>query len=146
MIESVSPVITLEMILDADAYPHQVTLFNLRYPLGFFEVTPENVLSAIVDDIHIYWAVERLLRGEFKRSYSAATAEARKVFNAALAEANKVYDAALAEPRKVYTAARSEARKALVAAMVEPGKAYDAAMAQAFSDAFNAQFRAEVVA
>jgi hypothetical protein len=106
-------VITLEMILAADACPEQVALFNQLYPLGFAVVTPESVLAAIVYDINIYWAVERLLRGEFKRSYNAVMAEARKVFNAVMDEADKVFNAALA---------------------------------QAFSDAFNAQCRAEVVA
>jgi hypothetical protein len=124
MIKSVSPVIMLEMILAAKACPDQVALFNLRYPIGFAVVTPENVLSAMVDGINIYWAGDNLLRGKFKRSYYAALAEARKVFNAALAEEDKVYDAELAEPSKVFNAAR----------------------AQAFSDAFNAQFNAEVAA
>jgi hypothetical protein len=117
-------VITLEMILAADACPEQVALFNLRYPIGFAVVTLENVLSAMVDGINIYWAGKKLLRGEFKRSYDAEMAEALKVFKAAMAEPRKANNAALAEA----------------------DKAYDAAMAQAFSNAFNAQCRAEVAA
>jgi hypothetical protein len=152
-----SAVITLEMILDAKACPEQVTLFNKLHPLGFALVTPKSVLSAKVDGIDIYWAGEKLLRGEFKRSYNAALAEPRKVYDAALTEVGKVYDAAkaeahrayyaaLVEPHKVYTSARSEARKVYYAAMAEAGKAFDTALVQAFSDAFNAQCRAEVVA
>jgi hypothetical protein len=135
MIESVSPVITLEMILAAKACPEQVALFNHRYPIGFAVVTPENVLAAIVDGINIYWAGKKLLRGEFKRSYKVAIAEALKVFNTAMDEPHKVYAAALVQADKLYDAA-----------LAEPHKVYAAALAQAFSNAFNAQFRAEVVA
>jgi hypothetical protein len=152
-----NPVITLEMILDAKACPDQVALFNQRYPLGFVEVTPENSLSAIVGGIDIHWAVEKLLRGEFRRSYNAAIAEAHKALVAAMAKAGKVYDAAnaeahrvfntaLDEAHKVFNTALDEAHKVFNTAMFEPGKVYDAAMAQAFSDAFNAQCCAEVAA
>jgi hypothetical protein len=149
-------VITLEMILDAKACPDQVALFNHCYPIGFAVVTPENVLAAIVDGIDIHWAVAKLLRGEFRRSYNAAIAKLHEAFIAAIAEAEKVYDAAKAEahrayyvtlvgPYEVLNSAISEARKAYHAAKAEANRAYNPVLAQAFSNAFNAQCRAEVV-
>jgi hypothetical protein len=157
VIKSVNAVITLEMILDAGACPEQVALFNLRYPLGLFAVTPESVLAVIVDGIDIYWAGKKLLRGEFKRSYDAALAEPGEAYDAAMAEPLKAYHAAIAEALKVFNAAMPEALKVFNAAMAEADKVYDAALAeadkvynaalaQAFSDAFNAQCRAEVAA